>query len=41
MPVEDRLESIYDNKKYEEVDIEKVIEDPLVFKDKIRSTQMS
>ena len=29
MPVIDRLESIYDKKKYEEINIEKVIEDPL------------
>ena len=36
MPVNDRLESIYDNKKYEEIHIEKVIEDPLRFKDKIK-----
>ena len=36
MPVNDRLESIYDDKKYEEIHIEKVIEDPLRFKDKIK-----
>ena len=36
MPVIDRLQSIYDNKKYEEINIEKVIEDPLRFKDKIK-----
>jgi len=38
MPVNDRLESIYDNKKYDEIYIEKVIEDPLMFKDKIKYT---
>ena len=38
MPVNDRLESIYDNKKYDEIYIEKVIEDPLRFKDKIKYT---
>ena len=36
MPVNDRLASIYDNKKYEEIHVEKVIEDPLRFKDKIK-----
>ncbi|MBF95874.1 MAG: Acetyl-coenzyme A carboxylase carboxyl transferase subunit beta [Alphaproteobacteria bacterium MarineAlpha9_Bin4] len=36
MPVTDRLDSIYDDKKYEEVVVEKVIDDPLKFKDKIK-----
>ena len=36
MPVEDRLVEIYDEKKYEEVNLEKVIDDPLKFKDKIK-----
>ena len=36
MPVQDRLDSIYDNKKYEEIALEKVIDDPLKFKDKIK-----
>ena len=35
MPVIDRLQNIYDDKKYEEISIEKVLEDPLRFKDKI------
>jgi len=39
MPVEDRLENIYDDKNYEEVVVEKVIDDPLKFKDKIRYSE--
>ena len=36
MPIHDRLEYIYDNGKYEEINVEKVIEDPLLFRDKIK-----
>jgi acetyl-CoA carboxylase carboxyl transferase subunit beta len=39
MPVKDRLENIYDDKNYEEVFVEKVIDDPLKFKDKIRYSE--
>ena len=36
MPVKERLESIYDNKKFEDIKIASVHEDPLGFKDKIK-----
>ena len=36
MPIENRLESIFDNKKFEEITIPEVVEDPLKFKDKLR-----
>ncbi len=39
MPVKNRLENIYDDKKYEEVVVEKVTDDPLKFKDKIRYSE--
>ena len=39
MPIKERLSSIYDNGHYEIKNIPKVIEDPLVFKDKIKYTE--
>lgn len=36
MPIEERLKHLYDNNKYERKDIPEVLEDPLIFKDKIR-----
>ncbi len=36
MPIENRLESIFDDKKFEEIKIPEVTEDPLKFKDKIK-----
>ena len=36
MPVEERLNAIYDEKKYEDINLKKVIDDPLKFKDKIK-----
>ena len=39
MPVENRLDHIYGEKKYEEIKVEKVIDDPLKFKDKIKYSE--
>ena len=39
MPVEERISNIYDEKKYEELLVDKVIEDPLKFKDKIKYSE--
>ena len=36
MPVKNRLDYIYDENKYEEVLVDKVIDDPLNFKDKVK-----
>ena len=36
MPVPERLDLLYDNKSYEEIQIKDVIQDPLRFKDKIK-----
>ncbi len=39
MPIKERLESIYDNKKYDEITVQKVLDDPLKFKDKIKYSE--
>jgi len=39
MPVKERLKKIYDNEKYEHQKIPNVMEDPLLFKDKIKYTE--
>ena len=36
MPVENRLDHIYDENKYEEIIVDKVVNDPLNFKDKVK-----
>ena len=38
-PIKQRLESIYDENKFEEIKIKSVIEDPLSFKDKLKYTE--
>ena len=38
-PIKQRLESIYDENKFEEIKIASVIEDPLSFKDKLKYTE--
>ena len=38
-PIKKRLESIYDENKFEEIKIASVIEDPLSFKDKLKYTE--
>tara|TARA_B100000963_G_C22633287_1_gene676159 strand:+ start:3751 stop:4599 length:849 start_codon:yes stop_codon:yes gene_type:complete len=38
MPVEDRIQNLFDEGKYEKLNLNTVVEDPLIFKDKIKYT---
>ena len=39
MPVDERLRNLYDEGKYEEIEVSPVLEDPLVFKDKVKYSE--